>query len=79
MDEKYKGVPPSIRNALIQQEALNSLPALIKRVAALEEWAEQNGWDVATGFIKSDLSEAPKKRGRPKKEVDDASSTDSDS
>ena len=36
-------------------DPLSRLAAFERRLEALEEWAEQNGWDVATGFVKSDL------------------------
>lgn len=55
-------VPPSIRAVAEREAALKALPSIITRLEAIEEWATQNGWDVATGFIKSDLSEGKERK-----------------
>lgn len=68
MADPFAGVPTAIREQQIREQAMKKLPELIAQVDALTAWADQNGWDVATGLISSEISkDAPKKRGRPKK------------
>lgn len=55
-------LPISMRHG---NDPVSRVAALERRMSALEEWAEQQGWDLATGVIHSDL--AKRKPGRPKK------------